>query len=48
MSGFRGLDGIHAQTAGLIRRAGKNFEIQTHEDGYNWREDRNQAQSKIK
>ena len=33
---LRSLHRVHGQSAGLIRRARKNFEIQTH-DGYNWR-----------
>ena len=42
---LRSLHRIHAQSAGLIGRTGKNFEIQTHEHGYSWRVRRNQAQS---
>ena len=45
VAGLRCLDRVHGQSARFVGGAGKNFEIQTHEHGYNWRVYRNQAQT---
>ena len=42
---LRSLHGVHAKSARFVRRARKNFEIKTHEEGYNWRVPGNQAES---